>query len=383
MTRKIIFWLHLLAGVVAGVVILVMSATGVTLAFEKELIAWTERGVRRVPVPAEPKRLPVDELLDRVRAARPEFRPGTVTILSDPGVAVFFSANRTNGFYVNPYTGAVQPQGAQRTRAFLLKMIEWHRYLGQHDTRRPVGKMITGACNVAFAFLALSGLYLWWPRQWTRNALRAVTRLDFSLRGKARDWNWHNVIGFWCAPVLIVVTVSATPISYRWVTDRIYKVTGTTAPAALPPVVVPPPAAGVTPLPYATLLDAVQRTAPRWHSIQLRLGDRKQAVGFGVKARDGSPRFVTAQYTLDPHTAAVLRTETYSDYKTGRRVRSWLRFLHTGEALGPVAQFLAGLASLGGVFLVATGFMLAARRFLRRKDAKATLANDRSRPSGV
>ena len=381
MTRKIIFWLHLLAGVVAGLVILVMSATGVTLAFEKELIAWVERGVRRVTPPAEAKRLPVDELLERVRAARPEFRPSSVTILSDPNVAVFVSANRTNGFYVNPYTGAVQPQGAQRTRAFLLKMIEWHRYLGRHDTQRPAGKMITGACNVAFCFLALSGLYLWWPRQWTAQALRAVTRMNFSLRGKARDWNWHNVIGFWCAPALFIVTLTATPISYRWVTDTIYKMTRTTPPATPGPLVVPRPAAGATPLSYAALLDAVQQRAPRWHSITLRLGDKKQGVGFAVKQRDGTPRFVTAQFTLDAHTAAVLRSETYADYNTGRRVRSWMRFLHTGEALGPVAQFIAGLASLGGVFLVYTGLALAVRRFLRRRDPKATVGGERPRPA--
>ena len=48
--RKILFWLHLIAGVVAGVIIFIMSATGVALAFEKEIIAWAERDVRRVTV---------------------------------------------------------------------------------------------------------------------------------------------------------------------------------------------------------------------------------------------------------------------------------------------------------------------------------------------
>ena len=46
--RKVIFWIHLLAGVIAGTVIFVMSATGVALAFEKEIVAWMERDVRRV-----------------------------------------------------------------------------------------------------------------------------------------------------------------------------------------------------------------------------------------------------------------------------------------------------------------------------------------------
>jgi len=369
--RKIIFWLHLIAGVVAGVIICVMSATGVALAFEKEIIAWAERDVRRVAPPAEAKRLPLDELIGKVRAAQPELRPTGVTVYSAPDLAVLVNAGRTNGYYVNPYTGAVQPQGARKTRAFMQTMVEWHRYLGRHDGQRSMGKAITGACNVAFCFLALSGLYLWWPRQWTKSALRGVTLFSTSLRGKARDWNWHNAIGFWSAPVLIVVTITAMPISYKSVTNTIYKVTRTTVPASTP-VPVPAPAAGSILLSQQALLAAVQQQAPHWHSITLRLGDMAKGASFAVKQRDGRPRFVAAQFTLSPYTAEVLRAETYADYNTGRRLRSWMRFLHTGEALGPVAQFIAGLASLGGVVLAYTGLALAWRRFLRRKQSASS-----------
>ena len=40
----------------------------------------------------------------------------------------------------------------------------------------------------------------------------------------------------------------------------------------------------------------------------------------------------------------------------------WLRWLHTGEALGVVGQTIAGLASLGAAVLVWTGLSLALRR---------------------
>ena len=126
--RSLFFWLHLIAGVVAGLVILVMSATGVILAFEKKIIAWTERNVRRVmPSGPEAKRLSLDEMLALVRVAQPEARPTSLTIQSDPGVAVLVSLGRTNTMYVNPHTGAVQPQGANRTCAFIRTMIEWYR----------------------------------------------------------------------------------------------------------------------------------------------------------------------------------------------------------------------------------------------------------------
>jgi uncharacterized iron-regulated membrane protein len=405
--RKIFFWLHLTAGVVAGAVILVMSATGVALAFEKEIIAWAERDVRRISPPAaDTKRLPLDELLAKVRAAQPDARPSGVTIHADPNVAVLVSVGRTNGFYVNPYSGEVQPQGARRTRAFMQTMIEWHRFLGRQEKQRPIGKAITGACNAAFCLLAMSGLYLWWPRQWTKTALRAISLFNWKLSGKARDWNWHNVIGLWNAPVLIVLTLTAMPISYRWATDVIYKLTRSEPPAqagpgAVPAVEVPAPPPGAKPLGYDALLASVQKQVPHWSQITLRLGGggggprggsgeraregatnaprsearggearAPQAVTFAVKQSAGAPRFATAQITLNPFTGEVLRADKYADYNSGRRVRSWTRFLHTGEALGPMGQFVAGLASLGGVVLVYTGFALAWRRFLHRKEPR-------------
>lgn len=380
--RKIIFWLHLLAGVIAGVVILVMCVTGVALVFEKEIVAWSERDIRRITPPADGQRLPLDELLARIREQQPSGRPSGVTIHSNSNIAVLVSFGRTNGFYINPYTGEVKAQGASGLRAFMTTMIEWHRYLGTAGEQRPIGKAITGACNAAFCFLGISGLYLWWPRQLTKTALRAVMFFNGGLRGKARDWNWHNVIGFWCAPVLIVLTATAMPISYRWAGDLIYKITKSeppppgSGPGATPAIEVPAPAPGAKPLGYEALVAVVQHQAPTWQQITLRLGGGgprgesrsgesrtgPQPVTFAVKQREG-PRFATAQFTLNPFTGDVLRADTYAEYNRGRKVRSWTRFLHTGEALGPIGQFIAGLSSLGGAILVWTGLALAFRRF--------------------
>jgi hypothetical protein len=46
-------------------------------------------------------------------------------------------------------------------------------------------------------------------------------------------------------------------------------------------------------------------------------------------------------------------------------VRSILRFAHTGEVLGSLGQTIAGLVTLGAVFLVYTGLALTLRRFLK------------------
>lgn len=414
--RKLIFWLHLLAGVIAGVVILIMSVTGAALAFEKEIVAWAERDVRRVPPPAaDAKSLSLDDLLSRVQEKKPGERPSGLTLDADPNTAVLVSFGRTNAFYVNPYTGEVREQGAKGVRAFMQVMIDWHRYLGGHGEKRALGKAITGACNAAFLFLAVSGLYLWWPRQWTQSAFRAIGVMTFKLSGKARDWNWHNAVGFWSAPVLIVLTATAMPISYQWAGNLIYKLTGSPLPtqggppgAGSPTVEIPTPPEDAKPLSLAALFEAAQKEIPNWKQISQRSagpGGRgqnptgrasgvatnespRQASSESSPARDGRkgedrrlpqpvtltiiekdqwPLFANTQLTLDPFTGAVLRKEGFGDLSAGRQVRSWTRFLHTGEALGSIGKAVAGLASAGAALLVWTGFALAWRRFFPRR----------------
>jgi uncharacterized iron-regulated membrane protein len=89
-----------------------------------------------------------------------------------------------------------------------------------------MGRWITGVSNALFLFLGMSGLILWLPRVWTSAAVRAVAVFRSGLSGKARDFNWHNVIGVWSAAVLILLTFTALGISFPKTYDVIYSVTG-------------------------------------------------------------------------------------------------------------------------------------------------------------
>jgi uncharacterized iron-regulated membrane protein len=82
--RKIIFWTHLPLGVTAGLVIFIMSVTGVLLTYEKQIVAWADKRSQRVAPPsAESSRLPLETLLAKVREARPDVPLATVTLRAE------------------------------------------------------------------------------------------------------------------------------------------------------------------------------------------------------------------------------------------------------------------------------------------------------------
>jgi uncharacterized iron-regulated membrane protein len=229
--RKIIFWLHLITGSVAGSVIFVMSVTGVLLAFERQIVAFAEREALTVnpPAPGAPH-LGLDTLVAKAREATSEGMPSGVTLRADPTAAALVTFGREQNVFVNPYTGAVLGEGAKTLRGFFRVVTDWHRWLGTRDDNREVGRAITGACNAAFVVLVITGFYLWWPRRWTRAALRTVTVPSLKLRGKPRDWNWHNAVGFWSAPALLCIALTGLVMSYQWANNLIYTLTGSEPP---------------------------------------------------------------------------------------------------------------------------------------------------------
>ena len=63
--RKVLFWMHLCTGCVAGLVVLIMSVTGVALTYEKQMVRWFDRqALSARPQGTAP--LPAEALLERV-----------------------------------------------------------------------------------------------------------------------------------------------------------------------------------------------------------------------------------------------------------------------------------------------------------------------------
>lgn len=384
--RSVLFWIHLVSGVFCGIVVLIMSVTGVLLTYQKQMTLWADlRGVD-LTAPAGTHRLSNDSLVALV-VQREGKTPSAVVWRSFRNAPVEFQFGRESRQFVSPYTGAVQSTGSAGLRAFFTKMTDWHRWLAMTGDSRATGRAITGYSNLVFLVLVVTGMYLWWPRSLRWSAFTPVLWFRRRLSPKARDFNWHNVIGIWSALPLAVVVTSGAVISFPWASDLVYRATGEAPPPRAEPQRAEPQRAepprvdasraGVprTPQPIAVgdpLALAAQQmsdwravsltwprnaTAPLVFSVDRGMGGEPQKKGTLTMARSGP----------------IESWQPFQSQSDGRRARSWMRFLHTGEALGVVGQTIAGLVSLGGVFLVYTGIALSLRRLVawRRRTAAA------------
>jgi uncharacterized iron-regulated membrane protein len=376
--RSLIFWPHLIAGVLAGVVVLLMCVTGVLLTYERQLIAWADSGHRSTRPSPDASPMPIADLLERVRHAHPDLTPTTVTVAADAGAAITVVAGQRT-LYVDRFSGRVVGEASRGgVRQFMADMRAWHRWLAVEGEGRPIARAITGWSNFLFLFIVVSGVYLWFPRKWTWAQVRSLVLFNPAARGKARDFNWHNVIGSWCAIPLFVVVLSAMPISFPWFNALVYRAVGEQPPPGRGGGA-PPADAGGEPREdrpqeladastSAPSLDALWTRAasqvPGWRTVSLRIPtDAAQPAVFSVDKGDGGQPHLRSTLTLDRSTGAVVSHETFADLTLGRRIRNTMRFAHTGEVIGIPGQTVAGIVSAGGAVLVWTGLALAWRRF--------------------
>lgn len=367
MFRKILFWLHLIAGVIAGIVIFIMCVTGALLSFEKNIAEFFERDMRYVAAPAENStRISVTEILDKLREAKPEAKPSNIALPNEPNAAWQVSLGREGQIFVNPYTGAITGEGAKGVRSFFRLMTDLHRWIALSGDGRAVGKAITGACNLVFLFLAISGIYIWFPRRWSWKHFRAAMVFRWKVKGKARDFNWHTVIGFWSSLVLIILTLTAVVISYQWAGNLLYTLTGNEIPQQQQQPPNAPNQQAEQPFVLPENLNAVWAKAENhtaWKSISLRLPIVKDAAVFTIDEGKYWNIFGRSTLTIGAKTAEVSKWESYGEQNSARQLRSWFRFTHTGETGGFVGQFIGFFACVGGAVLAYTGFALAWRRF--------------------
>ena len=398
--RRAIFWAHLTAGCLAGLVILMLSVTGVLLTYERQIKDAVAKANWPAP-PANADRLSLDTLLEG--ASNESFRPTRITLRAEAAAPVQFAAGRRNRIEADPWSGAERPPAAPELAAFFGTVTRLHRWFALEGEARQAAKQITGAANLVFLFLLISGLAIWLPPVW--RAVMLAPRLWFSRRyvsAKARDYNWHHVIGVWCLLPLLIISATGTVFNYNWARETLRWLSG--AEPALENAGGGHSHGGQArgsghshnggqarggnhnPMPDALSIDALfaaaSAEAGAWNRLTLTLPrGGARTVEFLIDRGNGAQIQHQDIMTLDRRSGTVLSLAPRHGADPAARARSVNRFLHTGEIFGIPGQTLAGLASLGGAILVWTGLALAWRRLIlpplrRRRAARATPAED-------
>lgn len=381
--RRAIFWLHLGSGCLAGAVIFFLALTGSVLTYERQIVAWHERGYRSAPPSPTAMDIPVDQLLSTAASVERKW-PSAIILHMDRRDPVEIDFGRTQQLFLNRYTGAVLGAGAVQTRAFFQTVTRLHRWFGASPEERSAARAIQGSFALDLLLMIITGLILWWPPVWTRPRLRVSLFFRLGLKGRARDFNRHLALGAWSSLPLTIITLTGIILGFGWATSLLYRLADNPPPVSFHSVNHlqnrKQPQAHLNAPEAAQLNHAVaaaEQQAVGWHSLKLRLPQASaRTLTITVDFGDGTRPDQKAKLVFDRASGRLIHMYTFSSYSRGRRLRLFVHMIHTGEIGGVVGQTISGLASLSCCGIVLTGFFLALRRlqrYSRNKDRTAAI----------
>lgn len=354
--RKFILQVHLWIGLVAGAVLSVVGVTGSLYVFQPELTATL---YPRLYQAAQPAATPVD-IREVVQRAGEDFGSEVVTVnfpLRGLENYILKVKGKKEWLFYDASTGEYRGEMALR-RGLLDEVLEIHRTLTIGET----GSTITGICALLLAFvLTSSGIMLWWPRK--KRKLKEGLRLKPNASFKRRNYDLHNVFGFYFSIPLAIIAVTGAYFAFPNKTQEAVNTVTLTA------VHMPDTKklrsvyrADVPTMTIYQALDLMDNMYGGYHKRYLIMP--KDSVGNVYFSYTDETNVSTgAQHRpavyLDPYTAAVLYEYNPATAPLGHRVtKNWFVPIHFGEFGGYITRVLWFLLGLFPALLWITGFII-------------------------
>jgi sulfite reductase (NADPH) flavoprotein alpha-component len=349
LSKTILFRIHWILGISAGLVLAVVGVTGAMVGFEAEILRAINPSMRasatQGPVAAP------SQLIDAARAARPGYNARNLAWEGDdePVVVRLAKGSERGGLEValDPHTAAVL--GTPHGKDVFDVAEQLHRNLAAG----PAGKQIVGASTAILLVLAISGIILRWPR---RSSWRAWLTFNPKLRGRGFLWHLHSVTATWLLAFYLIAALTGLWWSYDFYRNAINSMAGVSGPLRRPG------GDGKTDLPPATIDQA-------WSVFRREATDATRAT-FGLNGAADAPVEIRYQTPASPHERAwntlkidasngtVASRELYADLPPGRRFVFSIFPLHSGGFFGLPGRLVMAFAALMMPFFAVTGFLL-------------------------
>lgn len=379
--RRAWFQIHWFIGITAGSVLVLIGLTGATLSFRVEIIDAINPELRHAPNPGGATALLPAALAQQLQAAHPKRRIVTLTVFAEPGRPARVNFAPPEGQrqgevrLVDPWTAELLPE--PKGDAFFEIVESLHRWL---LLPRDTGKPVTGTLATGLLILALSGLYLRWPRR--PLAWRAWLKLDFALTGRAFLWNLHAVVGTIALLAYLASSLTGLYWGFDGVRTLVDNAAGEGRMVRTQRMQAGGAAAKATAAPKPDLQRVwqsfLQETNGDWSLVTLRMPTRNatQIEATYLRANPEHERARNRLY-LDAVTGEATQHERYADKPLAGRLVNSIYPLHMGTYWGLPGRIVMTLSSLGLSLFAITGWML----YLGRRRTKRAVRDERARLS--
>ena len=362
--RRLNFQVHLWAGIIVTLYLIVIGVTGSLLVFRPEI----ERFGGLKPWQGMSMRAPVADLAAVVENLKTAYPVGRIVSVDAPGPeeATFVGVVQTPGGRVKVACGAADGRVLgefPQKRDWLDVARELHETLLIHPGSR--GRMWNGVGAAAMLLLNVTGMVIWWPgiRNWKR-----ALKVDVARNWRRINFDLHVSVGFWT--ILLTSIWALSGIYFGWprqvflFVDSISHVV-----SARPPAITVSSETHARALDLRALIQRAKALDPGTTVGGVAFPYSRRAPLAILMRRRNAPgyEYVDTVY-FNPYNSAYISTWRYGVNQSLGDWIVWLQVpLHFGTYWGWGVKILWAAAGLTIPLLAVTGLLMYWNRLLRRK----------------
>ena len=224
--RKLSCFVHKWAGIVSSLVLFVVCLSGTIYVFQDDVIKYLNKDKFSVENISGGEAISIEEAIE-ISSKATGVAPRSISIPASDRSA--WSANvvkddgnrRGTNYLLNQYEGTVMEQSGLKGQEFFMTVFRLHRWL-LLDTS--IGRPIVGWATIIMIVILISGLVIWLPRK-IKNIYRGL-KIKWSGGSFRLAYDLHNVLGFYVAPLVLIMALSGLFWSFDWSRNAIYKTLG-------------------------------------------------------------------------------------------------------------------------------------------------------------
>ncbi|QMV18496.1 hypothetical protein GOB94_07210 [Granulicella sp. 5B5] len=356
--RRALFQIHLWAGVVLSLYLIVISLSGSVLVFEDELTGTTlPHGLSAFDANH------VATIPQVVAAFHKQHHDADIDLITVPTktvpafqLNVHFPGGQAIHFVADPLTGQSYKQG----RTWVQWVHDLHVSLLLNEN---YGMQVNAVGAAVLLLLVLTGVVLWWPglRAWTRGL-----RVNFQANWRRINFDLHNAIGFWTLTLVFWWAFSGVYFGFY---RQVAAVVNAVAPLRnmRPPIALAASGSTVR-LPLEQIVGVAQSASLSGRLYSLSNPSLVEPVVYASMDLRGPGNFLYRDIVqIDASDGRVLSIWHYS-YKHG--FGDWILWLmqplHFGTMWGTTIKVIWAASGLALALLTITGLLMYWNRVLRR-----------------
>jgi uncharacterized iron-regulated membrane protein len=367
--RKIFNKVHLWLGLASGIIIVIIALTGALWVFETEIQDLCFN-YRKVSISNKKDFLPPSQLK---KIAQPFFDNKPIQLIQykeKDKAALVRAWGKENEkeynitVYINPYTG--QLLHVKKSHNFFDIVIELHTNLMLGN----IGKKIIDFSTVIFLIMIISGLILWWPKN--KNRVKNSFRIKWNANFKRKNYDLHNVFGFYATWVLIFTTITGLAWGFETIDKSIYHVaTGgaTFKDFPYPNSISDTNTTAINNIEDYCFIQATTHYNKPFASAEIYYPEQAAGnINIGLNP-SSKTYYKTSNYFYDQRTATQLLQTNFKSGNNGEKIRNMYYDIHIGKILGLTGQLLVFFSALIAASLPITGFLIWRGRHKKNKMA--------------